>query len=435
MEDHAWRLYRHLKGDDAPLTDAFVSALEMSAEAHAQMVAAVAPFIDTSISKTVNVPADYPYADFEQLYQQAWTLGLKGLATYRPNAVLGSVLSTQPAPLQVTGDANRRLALAAPRAPVLASLRWPGRPELPGGNPAWTYMIEHPFGRLRALRRRGRPREDERPRRAALRGLGQRRRATARPRRAGEDAVDGHARRRSGLAAAEARCARHRRRRASVRDAVPAARRAAPVPRRRRRHRGRDPLALRAARRAAARRQRGHAGDRRAVRPRRAAHRHLGHAGLGGGHRQPGQRRALHRDAEGGHAARCRRRAGHAAVRARAVGHLPARARRPGAIALARHARHRPGVDRHEAAQAAQLRRAARPLHGLRPRPAAPADLAFDGGLPRAPGDPPLRDARRARRERLAAARDGRAGVARSARQSPHCCKPAGRAPSAATPA
>jgi ribonucleoside-diphosphate reductase alpha chain len=147
VEDHAWRLYRHLKGADAPLTEAFVTALEISAQAHAQMVAAVAPYIDTAISKTVNVPADYPYADFEALYQQAWAMGLKGLATYRPNAVLGSVLSTQPAPLLVTeGDANRRLALAAPRTPVLASLRWPGRPELPGGNAAWTYMIRHPFG-------------------------------------------------------------------------------------------------------------------------------------------------------------------------------------------------------------------------------------------------------------------------------------------------
>src|SRR5881394_2267896 len=57
VEDHAWRLYRHLKGTDAPLTEAFVTALEMSAEAHALMVAAVAPCIDTSISKTVNVPA------------------------------------------------------------------------------------------------------------------------------------------------------------------------------------------------------------------------------------------------------------------------------------------------------------------------------------------------------------------------------------------
>jgi ribonucleoside-diphosphate reductase alpha chain len=33
-------------------------------------------------------------------------------------------------------------------APVLSSLRWPGRPELPGGNPSWTYMIEHPQSRF-----------------------------------------------------------------------------------------------------------------------------------------------------------------------------------------------------------------------------------------------------------------------------------------------
>jgi ribonucleoside-diphosphate reductase alpha chain len=146
VEDHAWRLFRHLRGADAPLTPAFVTALEMSAQAHAEMVAAVAPLIDTAISKTVNVPADYPYEDFENLYQQAWSLGLKGLATYRPNAVVGSVLSTQPAPRLQLLDTNRRLALDKLPAPVLASLRWPGRPELPGGNAAWTFMVQHPFG-------------------------------------------------------------------------------------------------------------------------------------------------------------------------------------------------------------------------------------------------------------------------------------------------
>ncbi|MDZ4073754.1 MAG: adenosylcobalamin-dependent ribonucleoside-diphosphate reductase, partial [Hylemonella sp.] len=133
VEDHAWRLYRHLKGAAAPLTPAFVTALEMSAQAHASMVAAVAPYIDTAISKTVNVPADYPYADFQDLYLQAWQAGLKGLATYRPNSVLGSVLSVTPtpaAPLQLD-DANQRLALKRLPAPVLSSLRWPGRPELP----------------------------------------------------------------------------------------------------------------------------------------------------------------------------------------------------------------------------------------------------------------------------------------------------------------
>jgi len=153
VEDHAWRLYRHLKGVEAPLTDAFVTALEMSAEAHALMVAAVAPCIDTSISKTVNVPADYPYADFQDLYLTAWQSGLKGLATYRPNAVLGSVLSVepsataaaQPAPLTTDG-ANQRLKLEKLPKPVLTSLRWPGRPEMRGGNPAWSYMIQHPHG-------------------------------------------------------------------------------------------------------------------------------------------------------------------------------------------------------------------------------------------------------------------------------------------------
>ena len=152
VEDHAWRLYRHLRGVEAPLTPAFVTALEMSAQAHEAMVATVAPFIDTAISKTVNVPADYPYADFQNLYMEAWQSGLKGLATYRPNSVLGSVLSVtnnqapaKAAPLQIDG-ANRRLALERLPAPVLSSLRWPSRPELPGGNPAWTFMVQHPFG-------------------------------------------------------------------------------------------------------------------------------------------------------------------------------------------------------------------------------------------------------------------------------------------------
>ena len=188
VEDHAWRLYRHLgggdevaaadasagdtratgsasarpaSGDTEALPHAFVTALEMSAQSHAAMVAAVAPCIDTAISKTVNVPVDYPYAQFQNLYMEAWAAGLKGLATYRPNAVLGSVLSATtaapaaPAPLQVSDvaraadagiGANSRLRLERLPVPVLSSLRWPGRPDLPAGNPAWTFMVHHPFG-------------------------------------------------------------------------------------------------------------------------------------------------------------------------------------------------------------------------------------------------------------------------------------------------
>lgn len=94
VEDHAWRLYRELGGDVNALPDYFVSALDMSAANHIAMMEAVQPYVDTAISKTVNVPADCPYDDFKGLYQQAWQAGLKGLATYRPNSILGAVLET-----------------------------------------------------------------------------------------------------------------------------------------------------------------------------------------------------------------------------------------------------------------------------------------------------------------------------------------------------
>ena len=144
VEDHAFRRYRAMGGDMNALPPYFVTALEISAKSHEKMVATVAPFIDTSISKTVNVPEDYPYAEFQNLYFDAWKSGLKGLATYRPNKILGSVLSVQKTEDFVQDDVNRRIQVKSVPAPVLASLRWPGRPDLSGGNPAWTYMIEHP---------------------------------------------------------------------------------------------------------------------------------------------------------------------------------------------------------------------------------------------------------------------------------------------------
>ncbi|HEX5766794.1 MAG TPA: adenosylcobalamin-dependent ribonucleoside-diphosphate reductase, partial [Burkholderiales bacterium] len=144
VEDHAFRRYRATGGNVESLPPYFVTALEMSARAHQEMVAAVAPFIDSSISKTVNVPEDYPYSEFQDLYFLAWKSGLKGLATYRPNKVLGSVLSVQKTEDFVQDDVNRRIEVKSVPAPVLASLRWPGRPDLSAGNPAWTYMIEHP---------------------------------------------------------------------------------------------------------------------------------------------------------------------------------------------------------------------------------------------------------------------------------------------------
>ena len=116
VEDHAWRLFRELGGDVDQLPDYFVSALEMDADGHIAMMQAVQPFVDTAISKTVNIPADYPYDDFKGLYLLAWRARLKGLATYRPNSILGSVLEVHAAP--VAGAAAPQEAAAQPIDPM-----------------------------------------------------------------------------------------------------------------------------------------------------------------------------------------------------------------------------------------------------------------------------------------------------------------------------
>jgi ribonucleoside-diphosphate reductase alpha chain len=106
VEDHAWRLYRALGGDTTSLPPYFVSAMQMDAHAHIAMMQAVQPFIDTAISKTVNVAVDCPYDDFKDLYRQAWRAKLKGLATYRPNSIVGAVLQLDAPPEAPSANAE-----------------------------------------------------------------------------------------------------------------------------------------------------------------------------------------------------------------------------------------------------------------------------------------------------------------------------------------
>jgi len=159
VEDYAFRLYKLMGGNGDALPQSFVSALDMAALDHMHMIAAVQPYVDAAVSKTVNVPEDYPFEEFRKIYLEAWRSGLKGITTYRPNHVIGEVLSVTPkATLPQTvidgaspalandgsDDANRRVRLDFTPQPALASLKWPGRPDLSGGNLAWTYMVEIP---------------------------------------------------------------------------------------------------------------------------------------------------------------------------------------------------------------------------------------------------------------------------------------------------
>ncbi len=150
VEDHAWRLWKARGGNEAELPPAFVNALEISARDHMAMQAAIQPYIDAAISKTVNVPEDYPFERFESLYLEAWHAGLKGITTYRPNSVLGSVLSVgKDAPQDLDqSEPDRRIRIADAPQVALAALRWPHRPKLAAGSPSWTYMVEAPGTRF-----------------------------------------------------------------------------------------------------------------------------------------------------------------------------------------------------------------------------------------------------------------------------------------------
>jgi len=96
VEDYALTVWKRLHGETPPPQDVFVTAQTLTPLHHLRMQSAAQAFIDSSISKTVNCPEDISFEDFSEVYVQGWRMGCKGLTTYRPNAVTGSVLTVDP---------------------------------------------------------------------------------------------------------------------------------------------------------------------------------------------------------------------------------------------------------------------------------------------------------------------------------------------------
>ncbi len=103
VSDYAYRLFRARFGEEAVLPDYFVNAQELSPDDHLAVQAAAQKHIDSSISKTINVPADISFAAFKDVYLKAYKMGCKGCTTYRPSEARGSVLDITP-PLKVEFD-------------------------------------------------------------------------------------------------------------------------------------------------------------------------------------------------------------------------------------------------------------------------------------------------------------------------------------------
>ena len=97
LTDYALHRWRAKSRRTNGLPDGFVTASELPVRAHIDIQAALQPFVDNSISKTINVPSDCSFSEFKQIYDLAYDRGLKGCTTFRPNSITGTLLSEEAA--------------------------------------------------------------------------------------------------------------------------------------------------------------------------------------------------------------------------------------------------------------------------------------------------------------------------------------------------
>ncbi len=132
--DFAVAKWREMYGDK-PLPDHFVNAQTLAPSEHVTMQAAAQEWVDSSISKTINVPEDIGFEAFKDVYMQAYETGCKGCTTYRPNAVTGSVLA-------VSEVAEETVPVQAPSGEVVYIAEPLSRPAALEGQ---TYKLKWPM--------------------------------------------------------------------------------------------------------------------------------------------------------------------------------------------------------------------------------------------------------------------------------------------------
>jgi ribonucleoside-diphosphate reductase alpha chain len=110
------------------------------------MQAAVQKYVDSSISKTINVPVDLSFEAFKDVYAQAYELGCKGCTTYRPNDITGAVLETRPAEAKAQTELPLSVPQPKPKDPFEAGgVIYMTRPlDRPEALPGQTYKLRWP---------------------------------------------------------------------------------------------------------------------------------------------------------------------------------------------------------------------------------------------------------------------------------------------------
>lgn len=148
------------------LPDYYVTAMDLSAENHIRVQAAIQHWVDSSISKTANCPADFTVEDTAELYELAFDLGCKGVTIYRDGSRDVQVLSTSKKEETKTEDQNTaqaeekqeqagieafssevdvetHISVEVPSSSTVLDKQYRSRPQVLRGA---TYKINTPFG-------------------------------------------------------------------------------------------------------------------------------------------------------------------------------------------------------------------------------------------------------------------------------------------------
>lgn len=91
LRDFAYHAAQKVWGK-AKIDKVFMTSSNLTVDDHIQVQSLIQEHVDSSISKTINVPTGYPYSDFENVYWSAWREGLKGITTFRPTEKLKGII-------------------------------------------------------------------------------------------------------------------------------------------------------------------------------------------------------------------------------------------------------------------------------------------------------------------------------------------------------
>jgi ribonucleoside-diphosphate reductase alpha chain len=118
-------IVEHNLKDESELPSYFVTAMELTPEEHTKVMASVQRYVDSSISKTVNCPADWSIEQVDELYKMAYNLGCKGITIYRDGSRDTQVLNRiEDNPESSSGSKDNPESLPDPLEAELPEFKW-----------------------------------------------------------------------------------------------------------------------------------------------------------------------------------------------------------------------------------------------------------------------------------------------------------------------